>query len=159
MNKSLIKDNAKSFVDSEERSSNFMRCAPCPLALSCCYIQAAAFIYTNTFAQQNLSSRCHHDCISAFTHSIHTLMVPHVHLHIHSSAFTLHFCSSIDAAACMLQLSHCSIFLLLARLSIGAASLTLLQLGITFHSAAFWSQHSLSSDPGLAVWHCTLSLY
>ena len=54
---SLVKGNAKSFVDSGGHSRNLMRCARHPPALLHCHIHAAAFVYTATFAQQNPWSR------------------------------------------------------------------------------------------------------
>ena len=64
VNKSLVKDNAKSFADHEGHSRDLMRCARWgPPALSRCHIHAVAFIYTSAFAQQNLCSSCH--CIHA----------------------------------------------------------------------------------------------
>ena len=83
---SLVKDNTKSFINSEGHSSNLIRYALCMLllALSCCSIHAAESIYPKASAQQKLCSSL---CPS-----------------IHTTPFMLNLCSSSK------QLSCCSIY-------------------------------------------------
>ena len=53
VNMNLVKDNCKSFVDYEHHSRNLVGCALNALALSCCHIQAAAFIYTDAICSDS----------------------------------------------------------------------------------------------------------
>ena len=119
MNKSLIKDTAKSFVDSKRHNRDFMRCAFHPLALSQCHMHAVEFIYTNANAQQILCCQCHRICAWYSRIFGSTFTLQHSRLHIH-----LHLCSSVHKAALMLQLSQDSIFSPPSCCSIGAIALT-----------------------------------
>ena len=93
MNKRLVKDNAKSFDDSEGHSRDLMRCTRRPKALPRCHIHA--FILSHLRSQNvalTMPYLCSHIHTSACTRQ-------HLCCSMHAAEFTQLSCSSIDAVA------------------------------------------------------------
>ena len=96
VNKSLVKDNAKSFVDCEEISRDLMRCAVSPMAsLTLPHSHCSIHLYLRICAAKFMPSHSRpHSCCSIYA----ALMQPLSRCHIYAAArMHQHACSSIVA--------------------------------------------------------------